>query len=399
VTRAERPRLRFYAERGAQGAPSREARPRGGRHPWRRSAGLSRCSSLRARASTPAALPNQPRSSESQTCGDAQRVRDLSPARSAAIRAARVFAGRASTGRRAPARGAKASTRSPPRRTQTGEHLFQDIALWTVGAPSIAGGIAAGVGLLSAIPGIGGGGGPGGDSRPGGGMSLGGALQRGANVANVGHQLRKVLGAPSGSTTTDIPPAPGSGTRITGGQGGPTGVWPNAAAPGGQVGATLGSDMGADGLDSIAQRGGRTRPPGAPVPGARNSPGLRPAGNTANPPRPVPGRVSGPPRGFGSHDALVRHLGPAGPEMHWHHIVLQTPSNVQRFGPQAVHNTSNVARISRIDHIEIHRFYEKPNPRITGSQTLSVREWIGARPFEAQRQFGDAVLKIFTGIK
>ena len=34
--------------------------------------------------------------------------------------------GRASTGKRAPARGAPASTRSPPRRTLTGEHQHND---------------------------------------------------------------------------------------------------------------------------------------------------------------------------------------------------------------------------------------------------------------------------------
>jgi hypothetical protein len=57
----------------------------------------------------------------------AHRARDLSPARSPACRIPTLTSGRASTGLRAPARGAEASTRAPPRRTSPGEHHRQVI--------------------------------------------------------------------------------------------------------------------------------------------------------------------------------------------------------------------------------------------------------------------------------
>jgi hypothetical protein len=46
----------------------------------------------------------------------------------------------------------------------------------------------------------------------------------------------------------------------------------------------------------------------------------------------LPGAVSGPVRGFRSHRAFTRAMGPAGPGKQWHHIVEQTPGNVTRFG-------------------------------------------------------------------
>jgi RHS repeat-associated protein len=72
------------------------------------------------------ALTHRARISEGETHGEARSVRDLSPARSAARVASRTHAGRVSTGRRAPARAAKASTRSSPLRTSTGEHQHYD---------------------------------------------------------------------------------------------------------------------------------------------------------------------------------------------------------------------------------------------------------------------------------
>jgi hypothetical protein len=94
--------------------------------PGRRFACASGGAHFRERRTRPSALTHRPESSEGQTHGGARRVRDLSPARSAARRTSRAHAGRASTGRRAPARAAKASTRSSPRRTSTGEHQHYD---------------------------------------------------------------------------------------------------------------------------------------------------------------------------------------------------------------------------------------------------------------------------------
>jgi hypothetical protein len=162
--------------------------------------------------------------------------------------------------------------------------------------------------------------------------------------------------------------------------------------------ASMPDGLGAcDSGECIASRG-RRPPRGAPAPGGQPPPVLRPQrGN--QPPRPLPGRPSGPPRGFNSHQDLVNHLGPAGPNMVWHHIVLQTPANVLRFGPQTIHNTSNVARITVQQHYQIHSFLETPNQAITGSRTMRVREWIQRMPFEQQQTWGNAILKAVTGIR
>jgi hypothetical protein len=114
VTRAERRRSRAFTERGAQGAPSREARPRA-RREVRGDAFAPRDRSRRRLHRISASdVAHRPVSSQDTPLAEVHRARDLSPARSAACRA--------STGLRAPARAAKASTRSPPRRTLTGEH-------------------------------------------------------------------------------------------------------------------------------------------------------------------------------------------------------------------------------------------------------------------------------------
>jgi hypothetical protein len=152
-----------------------------------------------------------------------------------------------------------------------------------------------------------------------------------------------------------------------------------------------------DSGECLASRG-RRPPRGAPAPGGQPPPVLRPERGT-QPPQPLPGRPSGPPRGFNSHQDLVAHLGPAGPNMAWHHIVLQTPANLLRFGPQTIHNTSNVARITYQQHCQIHQFYESVRPDITGSNTLRVREYIQRLSFAHQQRWGNEVLRVVTGIK
>jgi len=83
--------------------------------------------------------------------------------------------------------------------------------------------------------------------------------------------------------------------------------------------------------------------------------------------------------------------------MVWHHIVLQTKGNVLRFGSHQIHNSGNVVRLNLQQHYEIHRFYERTNPAVAGSQTLRVREWVGQQSFANQQAFGNAILKAVAG--
>ncbi|MBN8468118.1 hypothetical protein JYJ95_16475 [Corallococcus exiguus] len=94
---------------------------------------------------------------------------------------------------------------------------------------------------------------------------------------------------------------------------------------------------------------------------------------------------------WGSFSALKRARGPAGPGKQWHHIVEQTDGNVQRFGPQALHNTENVIALDESVHHQISRYYSSKDPFTTGGQ-MTVRQWLSSQSLQAQRDFGMMIL-------
>ncbi|MBN8468053.1 hypothetical protein JYJ95_16145 [Corallococcus exiguus] len=103
----------------------------------------------------------------------------------------------------------------------------------------------------------------------------------------------------------------------------------------------------------------------------------------------------GGPRSWGSFSGLKRALGPAGDGKQWHHIVEQTPGNVNRFGPEAIHNTENVIQLEQGLHKRLSGFYSSIQQEITGSRILTVRQWLSTQSLEAQRDFGlQAIEKI-----
>jgi hypothetical protein len=91
---------------------------------------------------------------------------------------------------------------------------------------------------------------------------------------------------------------------------------------------------------------------------------------------------------WGSHSGLRSALGPAGEGKQWHHLVEQTPGNVKRFGPHALHNTENVIAVDEALHTQVSAFYSSKRPFITGTDSMTVREWLSTQSFEAQRAFG-----------
>ncbi|WP_395836605.1 hypothetical protein [Cystobacter fuscus] len=97
-----------------------------------------------------------------------------------------------------------------------------------------------------------------------------------------------------------------------------------------------------------------------------------------------------PPNGFrawGSYKSFKRAMGSAGPGKEWHHIVEQTPGNVNRFGARAVQNTENIVPLDKGIHTRISSFYSSVRRDITGSP-LTVRKWLSSQSYEAQREFG-----------
>ncbi|MBN8232461.1 hypothetical protein JYK02_33595 [Corallococcus macrosporus] len=99
-----------------------------------------------------------------------------------------------------------------------------------------------------------------------------------------------------------------------------------------------------------------------------------------------------PPGSWNSFSAFKRARGPAGPGKQWHHIVEQTDGNVQRFGPQALHNTDNVIAIDETIHQRVSAYYSSTDRLTTGGQ-MTVRQWLRSQSFQAQRDFGMMILR------
>ncbi|HEX8435126.1 hypothetical protein [Archangium sp.] len=102
-------------------------------------------------------------------------------------------------------------------------------------------------------------------------------------------------------------------------------------------------------------------------------------------------------RAWGSYSGFKSAMGPAGKGKAWHHIVEQTPGNVKRFGGEALHNTENITALRESVHTRISAFYSSIQPKITNSNTLTVRQWLGIQPYEAQREFGLLAIKNVLG--
>nr|WP_254330456.1 hypothetical protein [Corallococcus exiguus] len=104
-----------------------------------------------------------------------------------------------------------------------------------------------------------------------------------------------------------------------------------------------------------------------------------------------PGGGSPPPlpgvRSWGSFSGFKQAMGPAGVGKQWHHIVEQTPGNVERFGPHALHNTDNVIRLDTSLHKKVSALFSMIRPELTSSH-LTIRQWLSTRPFAVQYDFG-----------
>jgi RHS repeat-associated protein len=105
-------------------------------------------------------------------------------------------------------------------------------------------------------------------------------------------------------------------------------------------------------------------------------------------------------QGFSSFSSFKYHMGGAGQENAWHHIVGQTKENIARFGAQAIHNVNNLIRLPDTAgsiHRQVTGFYNSIQPLITGSDTLRVYEWLNTKSFEFQYQFGVDTITQFGG--
>ena len=93
-------------------------------------------------------------------------------------------------------------------------------------------------------------------------------------------------------------------------------------------------------------------------------------------------------RAWQSHSGFRAAMGKAGPGKERHHIVEQTPGNVQRFGPRSIHNTDNVIPVDKTLHVRVSAFYSSIREGITRSTRLTVRQWLSTKSYAEQRDFG-----------
>jgi hypothetical protein len=82
-------------------------------------------------------------------------------------------------------------------------------------------------------------------------------------------------------------------------------------------------------------------------------------------------------------------LGPAGRNREWHHLVGQTENNVKRFGARSIHSGDNVVPIEDWVHHQISGYYSSKQAFTQGK---TVRDWLSAKSFQEQYDFGIDVL-------
>ena len=88
-------------------------------------------------------------------------------------------------------------------------------------------------------------------------------------------------------------------------------------------------------------------------------------------------------------------FGSAGGGKAWHHIVEQTPGNIQKFGARSLQNTDNLIKLPHgpgTIHEKISAFYSSKQKFTNG---LTVREWLSTQTFQEQYDFGIKTLKDF----
>lgn len=105
-------------------------------------------------------------------------------------------------------------------------------------------------------------------------------------------------------------------------------------------------------------------------------------------------------QGFNSYRAFVKAMGKADPSgqnlRQWHHIVEQNPSNIQKFGQEALQNKENILNIQKDIHQKISGYYSSIDPSVTGSTHMKVRDWISQQSFAEQLSFGKKILSSFS---
>jgi macrodomain Ter protein organizer (MatP/YcbG family) len=84
----------------------------------------------------------------------------------------------------------------------------------------------------------------------------------------------------------------------------------------------------------------------------------------------------------------------------WHHIVEQRMVKRMvgkgKFAAEKIHSKKNLIELPNSVHKKISALYSSKRIRITGSDKMTVREWLNTKSYEDQYQFG---LKAVENVK
>lgn len=92
--------------------------------------------------------------------------------------------------------------------------------------------------------------------------------------------------------------------------------------------------------------------------------------------------------GYATFEAFKKVHGSAGKGRAWHHIIEQTPSNIQKFGAELIHNSRNIVSLPHGAgqlHNMISAHYSSVQSFTNG---MTVRKWLSLQSFEFQLNYG-----------
>ena len=100
--------------------------------------------------------------------------------------------------------------------------------------------------------------------------------------------------------------------------------------------------------------------------------------------------------GYKTFSEFKKVYGKAGEGMNWHHIVEQTPSNIEKFGPEKIHNINNLVKIpggKGSIHAKISAHYSSKPYNLDG---LTVRQWLSSHSYDFQYKYGLYMLNVYN---
>ena len=93
-------------------------------------------------------------------------------------------------------------------------------------------------------------------------------------------------------------------------------------------------------------------------------------------------------KGFSSFKAFKSANGVAGTGKAWHHIVGQTPTNINQFGTGTIHNANNLVKIAHGKGTIHNMITSHYNSRLPYTNGMTVHKWLESKSFRFQYNYG-----------